>query len=153
MLAQIQKRDAELQESRLVAERAKSGQEAIFFIHESRVTHAFDRHHRLQRDAHALEVEARRKEWVEDLRRVHDSGRYLLELINAYSRHLRRSKPARWSASGDLRCRRDWCATSTPSSVHSSSASKIGFVTEYAANMRHHAGRPHQGAANACSIC
>jgi len=82
MLAQIQKRDAELQESRLVAERANQAKSNFlsFMSHELRtpLTAIIGFSEML-----IAEVEADgRKEWVEDLRRVHDSGRYLLELIN-----------------------------------------------------------------------
>jgi signal transduction histidine kinase/CheY-like chemotaxis protein len=82
MLAQIQKRDAELQEARLVAERANQAKSNFlsFMSHELRtpLTTIIGFSEMLIAE---VETEGRR-EWVEDLRRVHDSGRYLLELIN-----------------------------------------------------------------------
>ena len=82
MLAQIQKRDAELQEARLVAERANQAKSNFlsFMSHELRtpLTTIIGFSEMLLAD---VETEGHR-EWVEDLRRVHDSGRYLLELIN-----------------------------------------------------------------------
>ena len=82
MLAQIQKRDAELQEARLVAERANQAKSNFlsFMSHELRtpLTTIIGFSEMLVAE---VETEGRR-EWVEDLRRVHDSGRYLLELIN-----------------------------------------------------------------------
>jgi signal transduction histidine kinase/CheY-like chemotaxis protein len=82
MLAQIQTRDAELQEARLVAERANQAKSNFlsFMSHELRtpLTTIIGFSEMLLAEA---ETEGRR-EWVEDLHRVHDSGRYLLELIN-----------------------------------------------------------------------
>jgi signal transduction histidine kinase/CheY-like chemotaxis protein len=82
MLAQIQKRDAELQEARLVAERANQAKSNFlsFMSHELRtpLTTIIGFSEMLVAE---VETDGRR-EWVEDLRRVHDSGRYLLELIN-----------------------------------------------------------------------
>jgi signal transduction histidine kinase/CheY-like chemotaxis protein len=82
MLAQIQKRDSELQEARLVAERANQAKSNFlsFMSHELRtpLTTIIGFSEML-----VVEVESEgHREWVEDLRRVHDSGRYLLELIN-----------------------------------------------------------------------
>ena len=82
MLAQIQKRDAELQEARVAAEKANSAKSNFlsFMSHELRtpLTAIIGFSEMLITD---VEAEGH-KEWVEDLRRVHDSGRYLLELIN-----------------------------------------------------------------------
>jgi len=82
MLAQIQKRDAELQEARLAAERANQAKSNFlsFMSHELRtpLTTIIGFSEMLLAE---VETEGR-PEWVEDLRRVHDSGRYLLELIN-----------------------------------------------------------------------
>ncbi len=82
MLATIQKRDAELQEARVTAERANQAKSNFlsFMSHELRtpLTSIIGFSEMLITD---VEAEGR-KEWVEDLRRVHDSGRYLLELIN-----------------------------------------------------------------------
>jgi signal transduction histidine kinase/CheY-like chemotaxis protein len=82
MLAQIQKRDSELQEARLAAERANQAKSNFlsFMSHELRtpLTTIIGFSEMLVAE---VETEGRR-EWVEDLRRVHDSGRYLLELIN-----------------------------------------------------------------------
>jgi signal transduction histidine kinase/CheY-like chemotaxis protein len=82
MLAQIQKRDAELQEARLVAERANQAKSNFlsFMSHELRtpLTTIIGFSEMLVAE---VETEGRR-EWAEDLHRVQDSGRYLLELIN-----------------------------------------------------------------------
>ena len=82
MLAQIQKRDAELQEARVTAEKANQAKSNFlsFMSHELRtpLTAIIGFSEMLIPD---IEAEGH-KEWVEDLRRVHDSGRYLLELIN-----------------------------------------------------------------------
>jgi signal transduction histidine kinase/CheY-like chemotaxis protein len=82
MLAQIQTRDSELQEARLVAESANQAKTNFlsFMSHELRtpLTTIIGFSEMLVAE---VETEGRR-EWVEDLRRVHDSGRYLLELIN-----------------------------------------------------------------------
>lgn len=82
MLAQIQKRDTELQEARVVAERANQAKSNFlsFMSHELRtpLTSIIGFSEML-----LTEVEGEgRKDWADDLRRVHDSGRYLLELIN-----------------------------------------------------------------------
>ena len=82
MLVQIQKRDIELQEARVVAEKANQAKSNFlsFMSHELRtpLTAIIGFSEMLVQD---VEAEGH-KEWVEDLRRVHDSGRYLLELIN-----------------------------------------------------------------------
>lgn len=82
MLVQIQKRDIELQEARVAAEKANQAKSNFlsFMSHELRtpLTAIIGFSEMLVQD---VEAEGR-KEWVEDLRRVHDSGRYLLELIN-----------------------------------------------------------------------
>jgi signal transduction histidine kinase/CheY-like chemotaxis protein len=82
MLAQIQKRDSELQEARRAAERANQAKSNFlsFMSHELRtpLTTIIGFSEMLLAE---VETEGR-QEWVEDLRRVHDSGRYLLELIN-----------------------------------------------------------------------
>ena len=82
MLAQIQKRDTELQEARVAAEKANQAKSNFlsFMSHELRtpLTSIIGFSEML-----LTEVEEEgRKDWAEDLRRVHDSGRYLLELIN-----------------------------------------------------------------------
>src|SRR6266478_6266203 len=82
MLAQIQKRDAEVQEARVTAERANQAKSNFlsFMSHELRtpLTSIIGFSEML-----LTEVEGEgRREWADDLRRVHDSGRYLLELIN-----------------------------------------------------------------------
>ena len=82
MLAQIQKRDTELQEARVAAERANQAKSNFlsFMSHELRtpLTSIIGFSEML-----LAEVEEEgRKDWADDLRRVHDSGRYLLELIN-----------------------------------------------------------------------
>lgn len=82
MLLQIQKRDAELQEARAVAERANQAKSNFlsFMSHELRtpLTSIIGFSEMLIGE---MEGEGR-AEWLDDLRRVHDSGRYLLELIN-----------------------------------------------------------------------
>src|SRR5947199_157940 len=82
MLTQIQKRDLELQEARLTAERANQAKSNFlsFMSHELRtpLTAIIGFSEMLVSDVEA----AGHKEWVEALRRVHDSGKYLLELIN-----------------------------------------------------------------------
>src|SRR5262249_24543630 len=82
MLAQIQKRDTELQEARVTAERANAAKSNFlsFMSHELRtpLTSIIGFSEMLLVE---LETE-RRKDWADDLRRVHDSGKYLLELIN-----------------------------------------------------------------------
>jgi signal transduction histidine kinase/CheY-like chemotaxis protein len=82
MLAQIQKRDTELQVARAAAERANQAKSNFlsFMSHELRtpLTSIIGFSELLTSE---LETDGRR-EWVEDLRRVHDSGKYLLELIN-----------------------------------------------------------------------
>ena len=82
MLAQIQKRDTELQEARLTAERANQAKSNFlsFMSHELRtpLTAIIGFSEMLISDVEA----DGRPEWVDDLRRVHDSGKYLLELIN-----------------------------------------------------------------------
>jgi len=82
MLTQIQKRDMELQEARVVSERANQAKSNFlsFMSHELRtpLTSIIGFSEML-----ITEVQAEgRREWADDLRRVHDSGRYLLELIN-----------------------------------------------------------------------
>ena len=82
MLAQIQKRETELQEARITAERANQAKSNFlsFMSHELRtpLTAIIGFSEML-----ITEIENQgRPEWVDDLRRVHDSGRYLLELIN-----------------------------------------------------------------------
>ena len=82
MLAQIQKRDTELQEARVAAERANQAKSNFlsFMSHELRtpLTAIIGFSEMLM-----SEIESQgRPEWVDDLRRVHDSGKYLLELIN-----------------------------------------------------------------------
>jgi len=82
MLSQIQKRDTDLQEARAAAERANQAKSNFlsFMSHELRtpLTAIIGFSEML-----VSEVEAEgRREWVDDLRRVHDSGKYLLELIN-----------------------------------------------------------------------
>jgi signal transduction histidine kinase/CheY-like chemotaxis protein len=82
MLATIQKRDAELEEARLTAERANRAKSNFlsFMSHELRtpLTSIIGFSEMLIGD---LEENAK-PEWIDDLRRVHDSGRYLLDLIN-----------------------------------------------------------------------
>ncbi|MSU59424.1 MAG: response regulator [Pedosphaera sp.] len=82
MLVQIQKRDIELQEARVTAEKANQAKSNFlsFMSHELRtpLTAIIGFSEMLVAD---VEAEGK-KEWSEDLRRVHDSGRYLLELIN-----------------------------------------------------------------------
>jgi signal transduction histidine kinase/CheY-like chemotaxis protein len=82
MLTQIQKRDTELQEARVISERANQAKSSFlsFMSHELRtpLTSIIGFSEMLITD---IQAEGRR-EWAEDLRRVHDSGRYLLELIN-----------------------------------------------------------------------
>ena len=82
MLAQIQKRDHELQEARIAAEQANQAKSNFlsFMSHELRtpLTAIIGFSEMLVSEVEA----AGRREWVDDLRRVHDSGKYLLELIN-----------------------------------------------------------------------
>lgn len=82
MLTQIQKRDTELQEARFTSERANQAKSSFlsFMSHELRtpLTSIIGFSEMLITDVQA----EGRHEWAEDLRRVHDSGRYLLELIN-----------------------------------------------------------------------
>ncbi len=82
MLAQIQKRDTELQEARVAAEQANQAKSNFlsFMSHELRtpLTAIIGFSELL---IHEVEAEGR-ADWVDDLRRVHDSGKYLLELIN-----------------------------------------------------------------------
>ena len=82
MLAQIQKRDTELQEARDSANRANQAKSSFlsFMSHELRtpLTAIIGFSEML-----LVSVEAEdRAEWADDLRRIHDSGKYLLELIN-----------------------------------------------------------------------
>jgi len=92
MLAQIQKRDTELQEARLAAEQANRAKSNFlsFMSHELRtpLTAIIGFSELL---IHEVEAEGHKPiggedhkylDWVDDLRRVHDSGKYLLELIN-----------------------------------------------------------------------
>src|SRR5207245_4051967 len=82
MLTQIQKRDTELREARVTAERANQAKSNFlsFMSHELRtpLTAIIGFSEMLVSEVEA----AGRREWVDDLRRVHDSGKYLLELIN-----------------------------------------------------------------------
>jgi signal transduction histidine kinase len=82
MLAQIQKRDLELREARDVAERANQAKSNFlsFMSHELRTPlttiNGFS-------EMLMTEVESEKHAaWADDLRRINDSGRYLLELIN-----------------------------------------------------------------------
>lgn len=82
MLSQIQKRDAELQKARDEAQRANQAKSHFlsFMSHELRtpLTAIIGFSEMLM-----TEVEEQgTQEWVDDLRRIYDSGRYLLELIN-----------------------------------------------------------------------
>ena len=82
MLTQIQKRDTELQGARVAAEHANQAKSNFlsFMSHELRtpLTSIIGFSEMLIAD---LQAEGR-SEWVDDLHRVHDSGKYLLELIN-----------------------------------------------------------------------
>ncbi len=82
MLAQIQKRDTELQEARDTANRANQAKSNFlsFMSHELRtpLTAIIGFSEML---VSAVEAE-KRQAWADDLRRIHDSGKYLLELIN-----------------------------------------------------------------------
>jgi signal transduction histidine kinase/CheY-like chemotaxis protein len=82
MLTQIQKRDTELQEARAASERANQAKSNFlsFMSHELRtpLTSIIGFSEVLIAD---VEAEGH-SDWVDDLHRVHDSGRYLLELIN-----------------------------------------------------------------------
>src|SRR5207247_175581 len=82
MLAQIQKRDLELQDARLSANRANQAKSNFlsFMSHELRtpLTAIIGFSEMLLSSVEA----ARRQEWADDLRRINDSGKYLLELIN-----------------------------------------------------------------------
>lgn len=82
MLGHIQKRELELREARDAAERANQAKSNFlsFMSHELRTPltaiNGFS-------EMLVTEVEtAGRREWVDDLRRINESGRYLLELIN-----------------------------------------------------------------------
>lgn len=82
MLARIQRRDLELQQARDAAERANQAKSNFlsFMSHELRtpLTSINGFSEMLLAD---VESEGR-KQWADDLRRINDSGRYLLELIN-----------------------------------------------------------------------
>src|SRR6266566_8449360 len=91
MLAQLQKRDTELPEARLAAEQANRAKSNFlsFMSHELRtpLTAIIGFSELL---IHEVEAEGHKPiggedhkylDWVDDLRRVHDSGKYLLELI------------------------------------------------------------------------
>ena len=82
MLAQIQKRDTELQEARDTANRANQAKSSFlsFMSHELRtpLTTIIGFSEML---LSSVEAE-NRADWADDIRRIHDSGRYLLELIN-----------------------------------------------------------------------
>src|SRR5262245_59491012 len=82
MLGHIQKRERELREARDAAERANQAKSNFlsFMSHELRTPltaiNGFS-------EMLVTEVEgAGRREWVDDLRRINESGKYLLELIN-----------------------------------------------------------------------
>ena len=82
MLVQIQKRDTELLVARDAAERANQAKSNFlsFMSHELRTPltaiNGFS-------EMLIVELEGeQRREWLDDLRRINDSGRYLLELIN-----------------------------------------------------------------------
>src|SRR5258708_6641582 len=82
MLAQIQKRDTELRSARDSANRANQAKSNFlsFMSHELRtpLTAIIGFSEML---LSSVEAEKRR-EWADDLRRINDSGKYLLELIN-----------------------------------------------------------------------
>jgi len=82
MLAQIQKHDSELQEARDQANRANQAKSNFlsFMSHELRtpLTAIIGFSEMLLSSAEAES----RAEWADDLRRINDSGKYLLELIN-----------------------------------------------------------------------
>jgi signal transduction histidine kinase/CheY-like chemotaxis protein len=82
MLVQIQKRDVELEQARVAAERANQAKSNFlsFMSHELRtpLTTIIGFSEMLISDLEA----GNHPEWVQDVRRVHDSGKYLLELIN-----------------------------------------------------------------------
>ncbi len=82
MLSQIQKRDTDLQEARDSANRANQAKSNFlsFMSHELRtpLTAIIGFSEML---LSSVEAE-KREEWADDLRRINDSGKYLLELIN-----------------------------------------------------------------------
>jgi len=82
MLAQIQKRDTELQQARDSANRANHAKSNFlsFMSHELRtpLTAIIGFSEMMLADVEA----ENRQEWADDLRRINDSGKYLLELIN-----------------------------------------------------------------------
>ena len=82
MLVQIQKRDLELQQARDAAEQANRAKSSFlsFMSHELRtpLTAINGFSEMLMSEVQ----EEGRAEWLDDLRRINDSGKYLLELIN-----------------------------------------------------------------------
>jgi len=72
--------------ARVAADRAKSGQEQFPIVHEPRTGGRRSQPSSVSAKCCSPRLRSEdRREWADDLRRVHDSGKYLLELIMIFS--------------------------------------------------------------------